>query len=59
MNGSPDPQAGDMDVTKLTSLGTEWGQFNIEKYAALRPDLLVSNVGTSSRRRRSGQARSA
>jgi len=44
IEGRPNPQAGDMDVTKLTSLGTEWGQFNIEKYAALEPDLLISNM---------------
>jgi iron complex transport system substrate-binding protein len=44
IDGKPNPQAGDMDVSKLTSLGTEWGQFNIEKYAALEPDLLISNM---------------
>jgi iron complex transport system substrate-binding protein len=44
VNGKPNPQAGDMDVSGLTSLGTAWGQFNIEKYAALRPDLLISNM---------------
>jgi iron complex transport system substrate-binding protein len=49
-DGKPDVQAGDLDVTKVTNLGNEWGQFNIEKYAALRPDVLIStmfdNVGT-------------
>ncbi|MEV0220020.1 ABC transporter substrate-binding protein [Streptomyces sp. NPDC050704] len=44
VGGKPNPQAGDMDVSKLTSLGTAWGQFNIEKYAALKPDLLISNM---------------
>ncbi|UUU36358.1 ABC transporter substrate-binding protein [Streptomyces sp. CA-210063] len=44
VNGKPNPQAGDMDVAELTSLGTAWGQFNVEKYAALRPDLLISNM---------------
>ncbi|MGW6904508.1 ABC transporter substrate-binding protein [Streptomyces sp. NPDC054940] len=44
VDGKPNPQAGDMDVSKLTSLGTEWGQFNVEKYAALQPDLLISNM---------------
>jgi iron complex transport system substrate-binding protein len=44
IDGKPNPQAGDMDVAKLTSLGTEWGQFNVEKYAALAPDLLISNM---------------
>ncbi|MFE5888281.1 ABC transporter substrate-binding protein [Streptomyces sp. NPDC056468] len=44
VDGKPNPQAGDMDVAKLTSLGTDWGQFNVEKYAALGPDLLISNM---------------
>ncbi|MFE0178936.1 ABC transporter substrate-binding protein [Streptomyces sp. NPDC059002] len=44
IDGRPNPQAGDLDLTKLTSVGTEWGQFNIEKYAALRPDVLISNM---------------
>ncbi|MFJ4517257.1 ABC transporter substrate-binding protein [Streptomyces sp. NPDC088816] len=42
--GKADVQAGDMDVTKVTVLGNEWGQFNIEKYASLAPDLLVSTM---------------
>ncbi|MFF0460808.1 ABC transporter substrate-binding protein [Streptomyces mexicanus] len=49
-DGKADVQAGDMDVSKVTVLGNEWGQFNIEKYAALAPDVLIStmfdNVGT-------------
>ncbi|ATL26707.1 ABC transporter substrate-binding protein [Streptomyces formicae] len=44
IDGKPNPQAGDLDLTELTSLGTAWGQFNIEKYAALEPDLLISNM---------------
>ncbi|QHY94752.1 Fe(3+)-citrate-binding protein YfmC precursor [Streptomyces sp. S4.7] len=44
IDGKPDPQAGDLDLTKLTSLGQAWGEFNIEKYAALQPDLLISNM---------------
>lgn len=42
--GKPNPQAGDLDLTKLTSLGKVWGEFSIEKYAALEPDLLISNM---------------
>lgn len=42
--GGKDPLAGDLDVDRLTSLGNAWGEFNIEKYAALRPDLLVTNM---------------
>ncbi len=33
-----------MDVTKVTVLGNAWGQFNIEKYAALAPDVLISTM---------------
>ncbi|MCX4974296.1 ABC transporter substrate-binding protein [Streptomyces sp. NBC_00620] len=43
-DGKADVQAGDMDVSKLTVLGNEWGQFNIEKYAALTPDVLISTL---------------
>ncbi|MEU6478921.1 ABC transporter substrate-binding protein [Streptomyces sp. NPDC047017] len=43
-DGKADVQAGDMDVSKVTVLGNEWGQFNIEKYAGLAPDLLVSTM---------------
>ncbi|MFH8366033.1 ABC transporter substrate-binding protein [Streptomyces sp. NPDC018031] len=43
-NGKPDVQAGDVDVDKVTILGNVWGQFKVEKYAALSPDLLISNM---------------
>ena len=43
-DGKPDVQAGDLDVDKVTILGNSWGQFKIEKYAALGPDLLVSTM---------------
>ncbi|MEU9286960.1 ABC transporter substrate-binding protein [Streptomyces sp. NPDC048275] len=43
-DGKADVQAGDMDVSKLTVLGNAWGQFNIEKYAALAPDVLISTM---------------
>ncbi|WP_329130455.1 ABC transporter substrate-binding protein [Streptomyces sp. NBC_01476] len=43
-NGSPDAQAGGVDVHKVTVIGNTWGEFNIEKYAALSPDLLISHM---------------
>ncbi|GAB2613226.1 siderophore-binding protein DesE [Streptomyces capparidis] len=43
-NGKPDPQAGDFPVDKTTIIGNAYGEFNIEKYAALRPDLLVTSM---------------
>ncbi|AVV42476.1 ABC transporter substrate-binding protein [Streptomyces sp. ID05-04B] len=48
--GKADVQAGDMDVSKVTVLGNVWDEFNVEKYAALAPDVLIStmfdNAGT-------------
>ncbi|WP_320776186.1 ABC transporter substrate-binding protein [Streptomyces sp. CRN 30] len=43
-DGKPDVQAGDMDVDKVTVLGNVWGQLNVEKYAALAPELLVTTT---------------
>ncbi|MGW3203266.1 ABC transporter substrate-binding protein [Streptomyces sp. NPDC001135] len=43
-DGKADVQAGDMDVSKVTVLGNTFGQFNIEKYASLAPDVLVSTM---------------
>ncbi len=33
-----------MDVSKVTVLGNVWDQFNVEKYAALAPDVLISTM---------------
>ncbi|MBL1098941.1 ABC transporter substrate-binding protein [Streptomyces coffeae] len=43
-NGKPDVQAGDFPVDHAKSLGNVWGQFNVEKYASLTPDLLITNM---------------
>ncbi|POX36595.1 ABC transporter substrate-binding protein [Streptomyces sp. Ru73] len=43
-NGKADPQAGDLDISKVTIIGNAYGQFNVEKYAGLGPDLLVTNM---------------
>lgn len=43
-DGTTDPQAGDLDVEKVTILGNVWGEFSIDKYAALRPELLVTHM---------------
>ncbi|MEU5723550.1 ABC transporter substrate-binding protein [Micromonospora sp. NPDC047738] len=43
-DGTRDPQAGDLDVDRVEILGNAWGEFNLEKYAALRPDLLVTHM---------------
>ncbi|MFW6693572.1 ABC transporter substrate-binding protein [Streptomyces sp. MAR4 CNX-425] len=41
-DGEPDVQAGDLDVDEVEILGNAWGQFSVEKYAALAPELLVA-----------------
>ncbi|MFH8572233.1 ABC transporter substrate-binding protein [Streptomyces sp. NPDC017993] len=43
-NGKADPQAGDLDVDKVTIIGNAYNQFNVEKYASLSPDLLITNM---------------
>jgi iron complex transport system substrate-binding protein len=43
-DGKPDVQAGDMDISKVTILGNSWDQFNVEKYATLAPDVLISTI---------------
>ncbi|WBB57811.1 ABC transporter substrate-binding protein [Streptomyces sp. WMMC500] len=44
IDGKPNPQAGDLDLAELESLGEAWGEFNVEKYASLAPELLISNM---------------
>ncbi|MGN9845038.1 ABC transporter substrate-binding protein [Nonomuraea sp. H19] len=43
-DGSKDPQAGNVDITKVQGLGNVWDEFNVEQYIALQPDLLVSSM---------------
>lgn len=43
-DGAADPLAGDLDVDSLEVLGNAWGEFNIEQYAALEPQLLVTTM---------------
>ncbi|MFC6018525.1 ABC transporter substrate-binding protein [Plantactinospora solaniradicis] len=42
-DGRPDVQAGNLDVGKVEVIGNTWGEFNIEKYVSLRPELLVTH----------------
>ncbi|MFJ3879546.1 ABC transporter substrate-binding protein [Streptomyces sp. NPDC090077] len=42
-DGKPDPMAGSMDISKVEILGNVYDEFNVEKYAALKPDLLATN----------------
>lgn len=41
-DGSNDPIVGEVDLATVTDLGQDYGTFNIERYAALKPDLLVT-----------------
>ncbi|MDO3702895.1 ABC transporter substrate-binding protein [Micromonospora sp. C28SCA-DRY-2] len=43
-DGTKDPQAGDLNVESVEILGNVWGEFSVEKYAALRPELLVTHM---------------
>ncbi|MBB4930429.1 iron complex transport system substrate-binding protein [Lipingzhangella halophila] len=40
--GEPDVQAGEIDVDSVEVLGNAWGEFSVEDYAALEPDVLIS-----------------
>ncbi|MDG4858096.1 ABC transporter substrate-binding protein [Streptomyces sp. T-3] len=43
-DGKPDVQAGDLDIDKVEILGNAYDKFSVEKYAALAPDLLVTDM---------------
>ncbi len=43
-DGSKDPQAGDLNVESVEILGNTWGEFNLEKYVGLSPELLVTHM---------------
>jgi len=43
-DGGRDPEVGEVDITKVESIGNVWGEFNVEKYASLQPDLLVAGM---------------
>ncbi|TDC91606.1 ABC transporter substrate-binding protein [Nonomuraea deserti] len=43
-DGAKDPQAGNVDITKVEGLGNVWDEFNVEKYISLQPELLVSSM---------------
>ncbi|MEV6350147.1 ABC transporter substrate-binding protein [Actinoplanes sp. NPDC051851] len=43
-DGTAEDQAGDLDISKVEIVGNAWGEFSVEKYAALTPDLLVTHM---------------
>ncbi|MFJ7269146.1 ABC transporter substrate-binding protein [Streptomyces sp. NPDC099050] len=41
-DGKPSPQIGNIDLTKTESVGTAFGEIQLEKLIALKPDLIVT-----------------
>lgn len=41
-DGTPDPQVGSVDLNSVKSVGAEFGEFNLEEYTNLQPDLVVT-----------------
>ncbi|MBW1600079.1 ABC transporter substrate-binding protein [Streptomyces sp. JJ38] len=42
-DGTPDPLAGELDIDTVEIVGNAYGEFDIETYARLRPELLVTH----------------
>ncbi|GAA4664347.1 siderophore-binding protein DesE [Streptomyces chumphonensis] len=42
-DGTPDPLAGELDIDAVEIVGNAYGEFSLETYAKLRPDLLVTH----------------
>ncbi|MGW1009691.1 ABC transporter substrate-binding protein [Streptomyces termitum] len=40
----PDVQAGDLDIAKVKVIGNVWGEFNIEEYLKLQPEVLITDM---------------
>jgi iron complex transport system substrate-binding protein len=43
-DGTAELQAGSLDINKVQIIGNAWGEFSVEKYAALAPELLVTHM---------------
>ncbi|MCP9945742.1 ABC transporter substrate-binding protein [Streptomyces somaliensis] len=43
-DGKPDVQAGDLDVNKVKIIGNIWGEFDIEEYVKLQPEVLITDM---------------
>ncbi|MFF6777715.1 ABC transporter substrate-binding protein [Streptomyces sp. NPDC012637] len=41
---TPDVQAGDLDIEKVKVIGNVWGEFKIEEYLKLQPELLITDM---------------
>ncbi|MET8508028.1 ABC transporter substrate-binding protein [Streptomyces sp. NPDC004787] len=40
----PDVQAGDLDIDKVKVIGNVWGEFRIEEYLKLQPEVLITDM---------------
>src|SRR4051812_45504724 len=43
-DGRKEIQAGNIDLSAETSIGNAWDDFSLEKFAALKPDLVVTGL---------------
>ncbi|WP_290057432.1 ABC transporter substrate-binding protein [Amycolatopsis solani] len=43
-DGKKEIQAGNIDLNAVTSIGNAWDDFSMEKFAALKPDLVVTGL---------------
>ncbi|MFC7531096.1 ABC transporter substrate-binding protein [Actinoplanes sp. GCM10030250] len=43
-DGTAEAQAGSLDISKVEIIGNAWGEFSVEKYAALSPELLITHM---------------
>lgn len=43
-DGSNDPEIGNVDLSTVESVGEQWGELDLEKLAALRPDIIVTTM---------------
>jgi iron complex transport system substrate-binding protein len=43
-SGAKEVQAGNIDLDAVTSIGNAWDDFSMEKFAALKPDLVVTGL---------------
>ncbi|WP_328989671.1 ABC transporter substrate-binding protein [Kribbella sp. NBC_01245] len=43
-DGTPTMAAGSIDLSKVTSISETFGEFNLEKYATLKPELLITQL---------------
>ncbi|MCK2244007.1 MULTISPECIES: ABC transporter substrate-binding protein [unclassified Crossiella] len=43
-DGRTDPQIGNVDLNSVQSVGSTYGEFNLEKFASLRPELTITTM---------------